>query len=246
MPDSATPGTLYIVSTPIGNLDDMTLRAVRVLGEVDLVAAEDTRTSGFLLKHFAIHKPLVSYYSHNESRRATQLVRALKEGRTVALVTDAGTPGISDPAYTVIRDAIAAGIPVVPIPGANAGLAALVTSGLPMDRFVFEGFLPLKKGRKTRWKALQSEERTIVLYESPQRVVRAIEELLEHLGDRWIAVGRELTKKFEEVVRGKASAVLRQLRAREPRGEYVIVIAGTDFRHDDRNDTNQEISRDPS
>ena len=233
MPASLPAGTLYIVSTPIGNLDDMTFRAVRVLGEVDLIAAEDTRTSGVLLKHFNIRKPMVSYFSHNESRRAGALVGALKEGRNVALVTDAGTPGISDPAYTVVREALDAGILVVPIPGPSALLAALVTSGLPMERFLFEGFLPLKKGRQTRWKALRDESRTIVIYESPQRIIRAVEELILHLGDRRVAVGRELTKKFEEVVRGKASSVLKQLQSREPRGEYVIVVAGTDFKDDE-------------
>lgn len=233
MPASLPAGTLYIVSTPIGNLDDMTFRAVRVLGEVDLIAAEDTRTSGILLKHFNIQKPMVSYFSHNESRRAGALVGALKEGRNVALVTDAGTPGISDPAYTVVREALDAGILVVPIPGPSALLAALVASGLPMERFLFEGFLPLKKGRQTRWKALRDESRTIVIYESPQRIIRAVEELILHLGDRRVAVGRELTKKFEEVVRGKASVVLKQLQSREPRGEYVIVVAGTDFKDDE-------------
>lgn len=233
MPASLPAGTLYIVSTPIGNLDDMTFRAVRVLGEVDLIAAEDTRTSGVLLKHFNIRKPMVSYFSHNESRRAGALVGALKEGRNVALVTDAGTPGISDPAYTVVREALDAGILVVPIPGPSALLAALVASGLPMERFLFEGFLPLKKGRQTRWKALRDESRTIVIYESPQRIIKAVEELILHLGDRRVAVGRELTKKFEEVVRGKASVVLKQLQSREPRGEYVIVVAGTDFKDDE-------------
>ncbi len=225
-------GTLYVVSTPIGNLEDITYRAVRVLREADLVAAEDTRTTGFLLKHFDIRKPMVSYFSHNESRKAVRLVRSLLQGQNVALVTDAGTPGISDPAYVVIREAVAAGIPVVPIPGSSATLAALVASGLPMDRFVFEGFLPLKKGRQTRWSELKKEERTIVLFESPLRIVKAIEELITHLGDRRIAVVREVTKKFEEVLRGNAVEVLERLKAREPRGEYVIVVAGTDFKSD--------------
>ncbi len=246
MPDSSSAGTLYIVSTPIGNLDDMTIRAVKILGQVDLIAAEDTRTSSILLKHFDIRKPMVSYFSHNEARRATQLVHDLAEGRNVALITDAGTPGISDPAYTVIREALSAGIPVVPIPGPSAALAALVTSGLPMDRFVFEGFLPLKKGRQTRWKSLLLEERTMVVYESPQRIVKAVEELILHLGDRRIAVGRELTKKFEEVTRGKASAVLKRLQSREPRGEYVIVIAGTGFRDDDHPARSPENHSEPS
>lgn len=233
-------GTLYIVSTPIGNLDDMTLRGVKVLQSVDLIAAEDTRTSGILLRHFEIHKPMVSYFSHNETRRADQLVKRMQAGTNVALITDAGTPGISDPAHVVIREAIANGIPVVPIPGANAVLPALVASGLPSDRFVFEGFLPLKKGRQTRWKALLEEERTIIVYESPQRIVKALEEILLHLGDREIAVARELTKKFEEVLRGPVSGVLQRVRSREPRGEYVIVIAGTAYKSERVEETDVE------
>jgi 16S rRNA (cytidine1402-2'-O)-methyltransferase len=225
-------GTLFVVSTPIGNLEDITYRAVRVLRETDIVAAEDTRTTNFLLKHFDIRKPMVSYFSHNETQKADRLVRAMLQGQNVALVTDAGTPGISDPAYVVIRQAVAAGIAVVPVPGPSAPLAALVASGLPMDRFVFEGFLPLKKGRQTRWTELRNEERTIVLFESPLRIVKAIEELIAHLGDRQIAVVREVTKKFEEVLRGNAIDVLARLKARAPRGEYVIVVAGTGYKSD--------------
>jgi 16S rRNA (cytidine1402-2'-O)-methyltransferase len=230
MDEPQSPGTLFIVSTPIGNLDDMTARAVKVLRSVDLIAAEDTRTSSVLLKHFDVRKPMVSYFSHNEIRRTDQLLERLRAGTSVAIITDAGTPGISDPAYVIVREAIAAGITVVPVPGPSAILAALVASGLPTDRFVFEGFLPLKKGRQTRWKALREEERTIIVYESPQRVVKALEEILLHLGDRHIAVARELTKRFEEIVRGPASEVLRTLQSRDARGEYVIVIAGTGFK----------------
>lgn len=240
------PGTLYVVSTPIGNLEDMTYRAVRVLGEVDLVAAEDTRTTGFLLKHFAVRKPMVSYFSHNETQRAGRLVRSLLQGQTIALVTDAGTPGISDPASVVIREAIAAGVAVVPVPGSSAPLAALVASGLPMDRFVFEGFLPLKKGRQTRWLELKQEERTIVVFESPLRIVKAIEELITHLGDRHIAVVREVTKKFEEVIRGKASDVLVRLKTREPRGEYVLVVAGTGYKSDPRAAFHHSLPSEPT
>ena len=223
-------GTLYIVSTPIGNHEDITLRAVRVLGEVSLVAAEDTRTSGNLLRHLGISTPMVSYHSHNEHHRSGGLLEKLEGGANVAVVTDAGTPGISDPAYVLIRGAIDRGIPVVPIPGPSAVLPALVVSGLPTDRFLFEGFLPLKKGRQTKWRTLALEERTIVVYESPHRVRAAVDEILEYLGDRRIAVVRELTKKFEEVLRGRASEVRTELHLREPRGEYVIVIAGTSFR----------------
>lgn len=224
------PRTLYIVSTPIGNLGDITRRAVRLLGEVDLIAAEDTRTTGVLLNHLGIRKPLVSYYSRNEARRTPQLLDRMKGGASVAVVTDAGTPGISDPAYRLIREAVRGGFTVIPVPGASALLAALVASGFPADRFVFEGFLPLKKGRRTRWERLKEEERTIVVYESPQRIVHALEELVEILGDRRVAVARELTKKFEEVLRGRASEVLKHLREKLPRGEIVLVIAGTGYR----------------
>jgi 16S rRNA (cytidine1402-2'-O)-methyltransferase len=223
------PRTLYIVSTPIGNLDDISRRAVRILGEVDLIAAEDTRTTLVLLSHLGIRKPLISYYSRNETRRAPELMERIRRGASLALVTDAGTPGISDPAYALIRAAVREAVAVIPVPGASAVLAALVASGLPADRFIFEGFLPLKKGRRTRWEKLKDEERTIVLYESPLRVVRALEELLEIMGDRRVAVARELTKKFEEVHRGRASEILERLRDRPPRGEVVLVIAGTSF-----------------
>ncbi len=220
------PGTLYIVSTPIGNLDDITHRAVKILSAADLIAAEDTRTTKVLLDHYGISKPMLSYFSHNEVQRAPQLIQRLREGQTVALVSDAGTPGISDPAYAVVRLALENGFPVVPIPGPSALLAALVTSGLPMDRFVFEGFLPLKKGRKTKLEMLKQEHRTIVLYESPHRILKTLGELHDFFGERFICVARELTKKFEEVVRGPITTVCETLSAREPRGEYVIVIEG--------------------
>ncbi|HEX9006489.1 MAG TPA: 16S rRNA (cytidine(1402)-2'-O)-methyltransferase, partial [Bacteroidota bacterium] len=208
MGEEIQPRTLYVVSTPIGNLGDISRRAERILGGVDLIAAEDTRTTGVLLNHLAIRRPLISYFSRNAAGRTPQLLDRLKAGASIAVVTDAGTPGISDPAYALIRDAVEAGIPVVPVPGASALLAALVASGLPPDRFVFEGFLPLKKGRRTRWERLRDEERTIVVYESPLRIVRTLEELIGQLGDRRVAVARELTKKFEEVQRGPASEVL--------------------------------------
>ncbi len=230
MPEHISPGTLYIISTPIGNLEDLSRRAERILGGVQVIAAEDTRTTGILLRHLGLHVPMVSCFSHNERRRAEELVVRMRAGDAVALVTDAGTPGVSDPAYAVIRRAVSAGLTVVPVPGPSAALAALVASGLPTDRFVFEGFLPLKKGRQSKWKQLATEERTIIVYESPQRIVRAVEEVLEHLGNRHIAVARELTKKFEEVVRGLAAEVLKSLRERSPRGEFVLVIAGSGFK----------------
>ena len=226
MSETIRPGALYIVSTPIGNLDDITLRAIKVLGGVDVVAAEDTRKTGFLLEHLGIRKPLVSYFSYNEARRVPELMKTLLSGKSVAVVTDAGTPGISDPAYSVIREAVAAEIPVIAVPGASALLAALISSGLPTDRFVFDGFLPVKKGRKTKFERLRGEERTIILYESPHRVLRTLEDIHKHLGDRNIAVARELTKKFEEVIRGKVSLVIESLRKRVLKGEYVVLVEG--------------------
>lgn len=226
MSETVEPGVLYIVSTPIGNLEDITLRAIKVLGGVDLIAAEDTRKTKFLLDHLKIAKPLLSYFSYNEARRTPDLIGKLTDGKSVALVTDAGTPGISDPAYALIKAALDAGLKVVPIPGASAVLPALIVSGLPTDRFVFEGFLPVKKGRRTKLEELRSEPRTIVIYESPFRIVKTVEEIQKCFGDRRIAVARELTKKFEEVIRGTTSAVLEELKRKAPRGEYVLVIEG--------------------
>lgn len=227
MSEAIVPGALYVVSTPIGNLDDITLRAIRILGGVDLVAAEDTRKTKFLLDHLSISKPLVSYYSYNEERRVPELIDKMKSGMSVGVVTDAGTPGISDPAFLLISRAVEHGIPVIPVPGASAALAALVASGLPMDRFVFEGFLPVKKGRKTKLEELKSEKRTLILYESPFRIIRTLEDLVEHLGEeRRVVVARELTKKFEELSRGTLAGVLAKLSARTAKGEYVIVLEG--------------------
>jgi len=230
MSEEIQKGTLYVVSTPIGNLDDITLRAVHILSAVDLIAAEDTRTTKVLLDHLGIRRPLVSYFSYNERRRAGELIASLRQGNSVAVVTDAGTPGISDPAYVVIRQAVDAGIGVIASPGASALLAALIISGLPTDRFVFEGFLPVKKGRKTRFEALAAEPRTIVLYESPHRIEKTLGEVLAFMGDRQVALVREVTKKFEEVRRGPVSRVSEEVRVRPPRGEYVLVVAGTSYR----------------
>jgi len=228
MSETIQRGALYVVSTPIGNLDDISHRAVRILSGVDLIAAEDTRTSRILLSHIGVDKPLISFFSHNERRRLPALVEMLRAGQSIALITDAGTPGVSDPAFSIVREAVTNGLPVIPVPGASALLAALVSSGLPMDRFVFEGFLPLKKGRKKRLEFLRTEKRTIVLYESPHRLRKTLEELLGYLGDRQVAVAREMTKKFEEVVRGNLSDVTSRFRTKEPRGEFVIVVAGQD------------------
>ncbi len=232
MSEEIQPGALYVVSTPIGNLEDITHRAVRILRGVDLIAAEDTRKTKVLLNHLSINTPLVSYYSYNEARRVPELIEHLKKGKTVAVVTDAGTPGISDPAFLLVRAAVEQNIPVIPIPGASALLAALVVSGLPTDRFVFEGFLPVKKGRTTKLEMLKHETRTIVLYESPFRIERTLRDVYAHWGERRVAVARELTKKFEEVQRGLLSEVLERIGASTPRGEYVIVIEGQKEKHE--------------
>jgi len=229
MSETIEPGALYIVSTPIGNLDDITLRAIRILGGVDLVAAEDTRKTKFLLDHLSITKPMVSFFSYNEARRVPEIIDMLKAGKSVALVTDAGTPGVSDPAYSIVHAAVARDVRVIPIPGASAVLAALVASGLPTDRFVFEGFLPVKKGRKTKLENLRGEERTMVFYESPFRVERTLEDIRQNFGDRQVAVVRELTKKFEQVLRGKVSDVLSRIKGKSLKGEFVLVVAGGSY-----------------
>jgi len=230
MAEEAPQGTLYVVSTPIGNLEDISFRAITILSTVDLIAAEDTRTTGVLLHHYDIKKPLVSFYSYNEARRTPELIGKLKSGLSIALVTDAGTPGISDPAFRMIRAAVDEAIPVVAIPGPSAFLPALIVSGLPVDRFAFEGFLPVKKGRRTKLEQLRGEQRTIVLYESPHRLLRTLEDLQTNLGDRQISVARELTKKFEEIVRGKIADVRRYFSCRAVRGEFVIVVAGNSLK----------------
>jgi len=219
-------GKLYIVSTPIGNLDDITFRAVEVLKSVDLIACEDTRRTLILLEKFNLAKKLVSYYNYNERQRAEELISHLKSGKNIALVSDSGTPGISDPGYILIKRAIEEDIQVIPIPGPTAFVSALVVSGLPMDEFVFVGFLPHKKGRKTKLQKLAQEERTIILYESQHRLLKTLNEILEIFGDREIAVAKELTKVHEEVFRGKVSEVLNKLTPDKIKGEFVIVISG--------------------
>lgn len=219
-------GTLYLVATPIGNLEDITYRAVKVLSSVDLIAAEDTRKTKILLDHYSIYKPMLSYFSANERGRVPQLIEKLLAGQSIAVVSDAGTPGISDPAFSLVHSAIQNSISIIPIPGAAAFISALIVSGLPTDSFVFAGFLPHKKGRKTKLESLAQEERTIILYESPHRVLKTLNEILIYLGNRHIVVARELTKKFEEIVRGSTGAVLKELSSKPVRGEYVIVIQG--------------------
>ncbi len=218
---------LYLVPTPIGNLDDITLRAVQVLREVDFILAEDTRTSAFLLKHLGIEKRMYSHHKFNEHATVKMVAEAIEAGRTVALISDAGTPGISDPGFLLVRTCVEAGIEVETLPGATAFVPALVQSGFPCDRFTFEGFLPQKKGRMKRLEALREEERTMIFYESPYRVVKCLEQLAEVLGgDRKVSVSRELTKKFEQTVRGTLAEVAEHFRQHEPKGEFVIVVSG--------------------
>ncbi|MDI6804532.1 MAG: 16S rRNA (cytidine(1402)-2'-O)-methyltransferase [Bacteroidota bacterium] len=226
MSEEIQPGTLYIVSTPIGNLEDITFRAVKILSGVDLIAAEDTRKTKTLLEHYKIQKELISYFQFNESKRTPELIEALKSGKSIAIVSDAGTPGISDPAYRLVRAAIDDGINIIPIPGASALLAVLVVSGLPTDGFVFEGFLPHKKGRRTKLEQLKSESRTIILYESPHRILKTLQQLQEILGDRQVAVGREITKKFEEIFRGALSEAFNYFSCKSIKGEFVLVVKG--------------------
>ncbi|MBE6207589.1 MAG: 16S rRNA (cytidine(1402)-2'-O)-methyltransferase [Rikenellaceae bacterium] len=218
---------LYLVPTPIGNLDDITLRAVEVLRSVDLILAEDTRTTSFLLRHLGIEKPLKSHHKFNEHATAQFFMETVAAGQNVALVSDAGTPGISDPGFLLVRTCVEQGIEVETLPGATALIPALVNSGFPCDRFCFEGFLPQKKGRMKHLERCREEERTMIFYESPYRVVKCLEQFAEFFGeDRPISVSRELTKKFEETVRGTIAEVLEHFRAHEPKGEFVLVVAG--------------------
>ena len=218
---------LYIVPTPIGNLDDITLRAVDVLREVDFILAEDTRTTSFLLRHLGIEKKLHSHHKFNEHATVKMVAGSIAAGRNAALVSDAGTPGISDPGFLLVRTCVEAGIEVETLPGATALVPALVQSGFPCDRFCFEGFLPQKKGRAKQLQSLADEERTMVFYESPYRGVKCLEQFVETFGaERPVSVSRELTKKFEQTVRGTVAEVLEHFRTTEPKGEFVIVLAG--------------------
>lgn len=220
-------GKLYIVPTPIGNLEDMTLRAIRVLKEADLILAEDTRNSGKLLQHFDIDTPMVSYHMHNEHKKVEALTGKMNAGTIMALISDAGTPSISDPGFLITRACLEQGITVECLPGATAFVPALVNSGLPSDRFVFEGFLPLKKGRQTRLKELAEENRTIIFYESPHKLIKTLEHLVTYFGaERPASVSRELSKLYEETHRASLQELLSHFRDQAPRGELVIVVAG--------------------
>lgn len=233
---------LYIVPTPIGNLDDITLRAVNVLRDVDFILAEDTRTTSFLLKHLGIEKKLYSHHKFNEHATVKMVAESIAAGRNAALVSDAGTPGISDPGFLLVRTCVEAGIEVETLPGATALIPALVQSGFPCDRFCFEGFLPQKKGRAKRLQRLQEEERTMIFYESPYRVVRALEEFAAVFGsERRVSVSRELTKKFEQTVRGTLAEVAGHFRLHAPKGEFVIIVAGKPKPgREDRNEEEEE------
>lgn len=218
---------LYLVPTPIGNLKDITLRAIEVLKEVDFIVAEDTRTTSHLLNHYQVRKQLSPYHQHNEHKVLQHLVNQLLEGKKIALVTDAGTPGISDPAFLLVRECIKVGVKVECLPGATAFVPALVNSGIPTNRFCFEGFLPLKKGRQTLLKKLAEEERTLIFYESPLRLVKTLEEFITYFGeDRQCSVSRELTKMFEENKRGTLREVAEYYKAKTVKGEIVIIVAG--------------------
>ena len=222
-------GILYIVPTPVGNMEDMTFRAVRILKEVDLVLAEDTRTSGILLKHYEIKNALMSHHKFNEHGTSAGIVNRLLAGENVALISDAGTPGISDPGFFLVREAVRAGVEVQCLPGATAFVPALVSSGLPCDRFVFEGFLPQKKGRQTKLESLKEEERTMIFYESPYRLVKTLQQFAEtYGGERQVSVCREISKVHEESVRGTLDEVIAHFKEKEPKGEIVIILAGCD------------------
>lgn len=218
---------LFVIPTPVGNLEDITLRALRLLREVDLILAEDTRTTSVLLHHYDIHTPMISHHKFNEHQTVDAVVERLLKGESVALVSDAGTPAISDPGFLLVRACVAADIEVECLPGATAFVPALVDSGLPCDRFCFEGFLPQKKGRQTKLTELAAETRTMIFYESPFRVLKTLEQLAEYLGsDRKASVSREISKKFEETVRGSLAELVQHFKEHPPKGEFVIVVAG--------------------
>lgn len=220
------PGKLYLIPTPIGNLADMTFRAVEVLKQVDLILAEDTRTSGVLLKHYDINTQAQSFHAHNEHKKVEDAIGKLKEGKSIAQISDAGTPGISDPGFLLVRAALTNDIPVDCLPGATAFVPALIKSGFPSDRFVFEGFLPHKKGRQTRIEAMKDESRTAIYYESPHRLLKTLKQFKEILGERNVSVSRELTKKFEETVTGNIDEVMSHFESKSIKGEFVIVLEG--------------------
>jgi 16S rRNA (cytidine1402-2'-O)-methyltransferase len=234
---------LYLVPTPVGNLEDITLRAIRILKECDFILAEDTRTSGVLLKHYEIRKRMVSNHAHNEHRMLEHIVKEIESAGSVALITDAGTPGISDPGFLIVRECIRKNIPVECLPGATAFIPALVNSGLPADRFCFEGFLPQKKGKQTKMNALKDEQRTMIFYESPYRLVKTLEQLAEVFGkERQGSVSRELSKMFEETKRGTLEELAAYFKSKTVKGEIVIVVAGIESSHGQQDENEDEVA----
>ncbi|MFC1859393.1 16S rRNA (cytidine(1402)-2'-O)-methyltransferase [Thermodesulfobacteriota bacterium] len=241
-PGAERAGTLYVVATPIGNMDDITLRALRILEKVDRIAAEDTRHTGKLLAHHQIKKRLISYHEHNEEERTAELVQRLKAGESIALVSDAGTPSVSDPGYRLIYEAIAGNIAVIPIPGVSAAITALSVSGLPTDSFTFIGFPPKKRGkRRERLERLSRENRTLVFYESPKRILAFMDEIATIMGDRFAVLGREMTKTYEEIIRGSLSEIRDRLQERPSlKGECTLLVAGPEDGEDDLTETIKE------
>ncbi len=234
-PELENFGTLYVVPTPIGNLEDITYRAIKVLKTSDFILAEDTRTSGFLLKHYDIGTKMYSHHKFNEHQSCQQIVERIQAGANVALISDAGTPAISDPGFLIVRACVDAGIRIECLPGATAFVPALVMSGLPNDRFCFEGFLPQKKGRQTRMTELEGERRTMVFYESPYRVVKTLTQFAEHFGtERLGTVSREISKIYEETIRGTLPELIEHFTKKEPRGEFVIVISGKEIKKENK------------
>lgn len=244
MEENNRKGILYLCPTPIGNLEDITLRTLKVLEKVDFIAAEDTRVTIKLLNHYNIKKNLISYHEHNKKSKGYEIISLLKEGNNIALVTDAGTPGISDPGQELVRQAIKAKIKVIALPGATAFVCALVASGLNTDKFVFEGFLPRKsKDREKRLTKLKKEERTIILYEAPHRILKTLKNLKKYLGDRPIVIAREITKIHEEFLRGKISDIILHFEKTKPRGEMVLIIEGEDISEDENTDFSGDIKK---
>jgi len=237
MTEGTGTGALYLCATPIGNLEDITVRVLRILKEVSIIAAEDTRHTRKLLSYYDIHTPLTSYHEHNKTEKGPKLISRLYQGQDIALVSDAGTPGISDPGQDLVALAVMEGIRIVPVPGPSAVITALVCSGLPTDKFVFEGFLPrVKKARAVTLEKIVAEDRTVIFYESPHRVVRTLQEIRKLAGERPIAVARELTKVYEEVVRGTLSSVIEKFVINQPRGEFVVVLGGRDKNKNERSE----------
>ncbi len=235
-------GKLYVVPTPVGNLEDMTFRAINVLKNVDLILAEDTRTSGILLKHFNVENNLISHHKFNEHQTLEKVMSKLTNGMDVALISDAGTPAISDPGFLIVRECVRREIPVCVLPGPTAFVPALVSSGIPVDRFCFEGFLPTKKGRNSRFQELEDETRTMVFYESPYRIIKTIEQFIQHFGmERKAAAVREISKIHEECIRGNLNELLQHFKLNEPRGEFVLIVAGKEKKN--KIDKTQNLSK---